>query len=491
MTGPKVDIGRDLVAFVAAQASYKVTDAAGESYPETADAIRVIGASAGGTIAYNPREDKFGTATAVPGIQQKRTAEGSLEGYVMPSGLRTTAPDIDELLTTSGWTKVDRSGTTTTVSGGSSTAQKVDLAASSGFVIGDAVIVETTATSEIYEMRRVTAIDTGGTNISVEPPLTFSPAASANVKGAIAYKPNDTRDTSEDALCAWIMNNSSADRLGGWTPGSNSITMGGEDAARISVSGTARRHDRLFQTELAAQLVTGGTTGVSITVNDALASSGDLLNTYWTLDDASEGGSTTPENLKLTAISGTTWTVTRRALSSSDPGTTWPAGTTLTPYRPTGTYVGDPVPATSGSIVFAAYGGATAIELEANATTLDCGFGLTYREDIMGDAYKVGGYVMSPREVTATLSGWTLYENNMKAAMKAFDVTSIAGSTSQQITVAVVCGQHEGFMFGWCAPRLRVTDVSLDRGAEEVALDLTGRCEGTSSGADEVILMFG
>jgi len=487
MTGPKVDIGRDLVAFVAPQASYEVTDAAGESYPEAADAIRVIGASAGGTIAYNPREDKFGTATAVPGIQQKRTAEGSLDGYVMPSGTRTTAPDIDELLTTSGWTKVDRSGTTTTVSGGSSTAAQVDLASSSGFAVGDAVIVETTATSEIYEMRRVTAIDTGGTNITVEPPLTFSPAASANVKGAIAFKPNDTRDTSEDALCAWIMNNNSADRLGGWTPGSASITMGGEDAARISVSGTARRHDRLFQTELASQLVTGGTTGVSITVNDALASAGDLVNTYWTFDD----GATTAETVKLTAISGATWTITRRALGTSDPGTTWAAGTKLQPYRPTGTYAGDPVPATSGSIVFAAYGGTTAVELEANATTLDCGFGLTYREDIMGDAYKVGGYVMSPREVTATLSGWTLYENNMKAAMKAFDVASIAGSTSQQITVATVCGQYEGFMFGWCAPRLRVTDVSLDRGAEEVALDITGRCEGTSSGADEIILMFG
>jgi hypothetical protein len=487
MTGSKVDIGRDLVAFVGAQASYKVTDAAGESYPETADAIRAIGASAGGTIAYSPREDKFGTATAVPGIQQKRTAEGSLEGYVMPSGTRTTAPDIDELLTTSGWTKVDRSGTTTTVSGGSSTAVQVDLASSTGFAVGDAVIVETTATSEIYEMRRVTAIDTGGTNITVEPPLTFSPAASANVKGAIAYKPNDTRDTSEDALCAWIMNNNSADRLAGWTPGSNSITMGGEDAARFSISGTARRHDRLFQTELAAQLVTGGTTGVSITVNDALASAGDLVNTYWTFDD----GATTAETVKLTAISGATWTITRRALGTSDPGTTWPAGTKLQPYRPTGTYAGDPVPATSGSIVFAAYGGTSATELEANATTLDCGFGLTYREDIMGDAYKVGGYVMSPREVNATLSGWTLYENNMTAAMKAFDVTSIAGATSQQITVAVVCGQNEGFMFGWCAPRLRVTDVSLDRGAEEVALDLTGRCEGTSSGADEIVLMFG
>ena len=94
MTGPKVDIGRDLVAFVAGQSSYSISDAAGESYPEAADAIRVIGGSAGGTVPFALREDKFGTATGVPGIEQKRTAEGSIEGYVMPSGTLTTIPDM-------------------------------------------------------------------------------------------------------------------------------------------------------------------------------------------------------------------------------------------------------------------------------------------------------------------------------------------------------------------------------------------------------------
>ena len=78
MTGPKVDIGRDLVCFVAGQSSYALSDAAGESYPEAADAIRVIGGSAGGTVPFALREDKFGTATGVPGIEQKRTAEGSV-----------------------------------------------------------------------------------------------------------------------------------------------------------------------------------------------------------------------------------------------------------------------------------------------------------------------------------------------------------------------------------------------------------------------------
>ena len=485
MAGPKVDIGRDLVAFVAAQSAYSITDAAGESYPEAADAVRVVGGSASGTIAYIPREDKLGTATAVPGIAQKKTAEGSLEGYVMPSGTRTTAPDIDEMLTTSGWTKVDRSATTTT-SGASSTAHVLDCSSVSGFENGDAIIVETSATSELYEMRRIVSIYAPSDQITVEPPLTFTPATGANIKGAIAYKPKATRDTSEDALCLWLLNNNSADRIGGWTPGSISFTQGGDDAARFTCSGTGRRHDRLFQTLLGAELATGGSS-VSITVDQGLASSGALVNTYWNLND----GATTTETVKLTAISGATWTVTRAQLGTSDPGTAWAVGTKVLPYRPTGTYAGAPVPATSGQIAAAAYGEATAISLQCNSSTLDCGFGLNYREDEHGSAFKNAGYTMAQREVTATLSGWTLYEANMVMEMQAFQTTNVAGGSSQQVSVAVVTGETEGSMFGWVAPRLRMTDVSLDRGSDEVTLELTGRCEGTTSGADEIILMFG
>ena len=489
MTGPKVDIGRDLVAFIAGQAAFTIADAAGESYPEATDAVRVITGSSGGTIAYNPREDKFGTATAVPGIQQKRTAEGSLEGYAMPSGTRTTIPDIGaDLLVKGGWEIVDASGTDEVVSGSSSTTTTVDMTDSSGFSVGDPVMVEDTVSgSGIYEMRRISAVNSGTPNdIVVEPPLTFSPAASANVKGAIGYKPSDTRDTSEDCLTLWMLNNNSADRLGGWTPASFNFTMGGDDAARFTASGTARRHDRLFQTPLDTNLDTGVTTMV---VTDALASSGDVLNTYWDLTD---GGNTAKETVKVTAISGTSWTVTRGQLTNPDPGTTWDASdTVITPYRPTGTYAGSPVPATSGQIVMAPFGGTTATSLQCNSTSLDCGLAVAYREDEQGDAYKVSGYTMSQRDIRATLSGWSLRTTNMAAEMQAFQTTNVAGASSQQISVAVVVGQTEGAMFGWVAPRLRSEDLSLDRGAEEVTLELTGRCEGTSSGADEILLMFG
>jgi len=479
MTGPKVDIGRDLVAFVAAQSSFTLADAASESYPEAVDAIRVITASAGGTIPVAPREDKFGTATAVPGILQKRTAEGSLEGYVMPSGTVTTVSDIGaDLLIKGGWEVVDRSATNQTVLGSGSSTIKVDLGSSTGFAAGDGVLVQTNDTATRYEARRIVAVDAGGTNIVVEPPLTFTPADGKNVQGAIAYKPSDTRDSKPDSLCLWLANNNSADRISSWCPDSYSFTVGGEDAARFTVSGTGKRHDRLFQTTLDGGINDAVTT---IVVSNALASAGDALNTYWLIED---------EAVKVTAISGTSWTVTREVLSTTKDAHS--DGVAIRPYRPTGTYAGSPVPSTSGQIVVSdGRGTTTAIDLQCNSATLDCGFGTTYQEDVHGTTYKVAGYTMAQREVRATLSGWTFRDTSMAAAMHAWDATSISGSDSQQVGMVVQTGTVVGSIFAWVAPRMRTEDVSLDRGAEEVTLDLTGLCEGTSSGADEILLIFG
>jgi len=78
----------------------------------------------------------------------------------------------------------------------------------------------------------------------------------------------------------------------------------------------------------------------------------------------------------------------------------------------------------------------------------------------------------------------------MIAGMQAFKTTSLTGSNSQQTSVAVQSGQAAGSMFTWIAPMLRTEDVSLDRGSEEVTIELTGLCEGTSGGADEILLIF-
>jgi len=488
MTGPIVDTGRDLVAFCSEQSGFTLTDAAGESYPEAVDAIRAITGSAGGTIPTVPREDKFGTATAVPGIPQKRTAEGSLEGYVMPSGTITTVSDLGaDLLIAGGWRQTDRSATTAAIAGVSTTTS-LDVDSVTGFQVGDGVLVETTATSELFEARRVTAVTAVGDYLTVEPPLTFTPASGAKVLGAIAYKPNDRRDSGDPlSLTLWLLNNNSADRISSWTPDSFNFTIGGEDAARFTASGTGKRHDRLFQTTLGTQLETSVTTMV---VSNALASAGDALNTYWTLSD---GGNTTAETVKVTAISGTSWTVTRAQLGTSDPGSPWATSDTeITPYRPTGTYAGSPVPSTSGQIVVSdGHADTVAFDLQCNSAVLDCGFGTNYRTDVHGTTYSVQGYTMAQREVRATLSGWTLRTTSMPVAMRAWETTDVTGGDSQQVGVVVQTGQTEGSIFAWIAPRMRTEDVSLDRGADEVTLELGGVCEGTSSGADEILLIFG
>ena len=89
-----------------------------------------------------------------------------------------------------------------------------------------------------------------------------------------------------------------------------------------------------------------------------------------------------------------------------------------------------------------------------------------------------------------TLSGWTFKEGSMIAGMQAFKTTALTGLNSQQTGVVVQSGQSAGSMFTWVAPRLRTEDMSLDRGSEEVTIELTGLCEGTSSGADEILLIF-
>ena len=135
-------------------------------------------------------------------------------------------------MTSGGWQLAsNRSATTTTVTGGSTSV--IQVASSAGFAVGDAVIFETNNGTGAYEIRRITEIDAGGANrLSVTPVLQNNPNSGANVKGALMYKPKDAKDTVPDALTLWAMNNNSADRVIGGVIGSQSISMGGDEAAR-------------------------------------------------------------------------------------------------------------------------------------------------------------------------------------------------------------------------------------------------------------------
>jgi hypothetical protein len=466
MTGPSTDIGRDLVLFADPQTTFKTAAA---DYPVAADAVRVITASVNGKSPFAMFADKRGTSTALGIIDQKRTAEFSLECYAYVTN-RGTAPDWADLLTSGGWQLgSNRSATTTTVTGGSTSV--IQVASSAGFAVGDAVIFETNNGTGAYEIRRITEIDAGGANrLSVTPVLQNNPNSGANVKGALMYKPKDAKDTVPDALTLWAMNNNSADRVIGGVIGSQSISMGGDEAARITFSGTGRQDNRMVQTTLN----TGGTLGAATTtfnVSDGAAIPSDATGVtpyYFQIDS---------EVFKVIDVSGDSVTVAARGVYLGGGGNVSHVdGSLMYPFRPTGSYAGTPIPATSGQLMV---GGEA---FEAGTISIEVDQGIIYRENVHGDAYVVDGYVGGMRNVTATLDGWSFYNSTMIAAMD--------GRSREAIDILAQQGEAEGGILAVELPTFQFEEPDMDRGGDEVTVSMTGQARGTAA-ETEIYLMVG
>jgi hypothetical protein len=355
------------------------------------------------------------------------------------------------------------------MTGGSTSV--INVASSSGFAVGDAVIFETNNGTGAYEIRRITEIDAGGANrLSVTPVLQNNPNSGANVKGALMYKPKDAKDTVPDALTIWAMNNNSADRVIGGVVGNQSISMGGDEAARITFSGTGRQDNRMVQTTLN----TGGTLGAGTTtfnVSDGAAIPSDATGTtpyYFQVDS---------EVFKVIDVSGDSVTVAARgSYLGGGAASSHVDGSLMYPYRPTGSYAGTPIPATSGQLMV---GGEA---FEAGTISIEVDQGIIYRENVHGDAYVVDGYVGGMRNVTATLDGWSFYNSTMIAAMD--------GRSREAVDVLAQQGEAEGGILGVELPTFQFEEPDMDRGGDEVTVSMTGQARGTAA-ETEIYLMVG
>jgi len=463
MTGPSTDIGRDLVVFVDPQTTFK---SAATDYPVAADALRVLTASVNGKSPFATFEDKRGTSSELGIIDQKRTAEFSLECYAYLT-TRGTAPDWADILTYGGWQETVGGGDATTATGGTTTV--ITTADTTNWTVGDAAIFETGLGTGAYEIRRITDL-TAMTSFTVSPALQNTPASGANILSAIIYKPKDAKDTTPDSVTLWAFNNNSADRIVGAVSGSQSVSMGGDEAARMTVSGTGRQDNRMVQTTLDDS---GGISDsdVSFTVTSGAALPADAsasLPFYYQMDS---------EVLKVIGVSGNTVTVdTRGGYAGGGAKAAHADGSQFYPYQPSGTYAGTPIPATSGQLLVA---GAV---LQAGTVSVEIDQGIVYRENVMGSTYVVDGYVGGKRNVTATMDGWSFYDSTMVRAMEARARTSVSVHSQQ--------GESEGAVFGIELPNFYMEEPDMDRGADEVTIGLTGRALGTSS-EDEIYIMIG
>ena len=459
MPGPTVDIGRDLAFFADPQSTFKTAAA---NYPVAADAVRPITASVNGKAPFAMFADKRGTSTQMGVIDQKKTGEFSLECYAYTT-TAGTAPDWADLLTSGGW-QAEGSGNTT-VRGTGSTTTQVNVAGTAGMGAGSCIVVG-------GEIRRITAVDAtpGAAHVTVTPALTTAPTtAGVAVTGGIVYKPKDAKDTVPDALTLWAFNNRSADRAIGGVIGSSTLTMGGDEASRITFSGTARQVDRLVTTTLN----TGGVLNASdiiFTVTNGTAIPADASPTtpyYFQIDS---------EVFAVIGVSGNSVTVVTRGATGLGAGAATHAdGSEFYPYQPTGTFAGSPIPATSGGIIIngaAISGGSISVEVDQ---------GIIYRENVHGDAYVVDGYVGGMRAVTATIEGWTFFDSSMIVAMTANSRTPVPVHCQQ--------GDVAGSIVAVEMPTFQVESPDLDRGGDEVTMSLTGQARGLTAETEIFILV--
>lgn len=458
MPGPTVDIGRDLAFFADPQSNLK--DAAAD-YPVAADAVRPLTASVNGKAPFAMFADKRGTSTQQGVIDQKKTGEFSLECYAYTT-TTGTAPDWADLLTSGGW-QAEGSGNTT-VRGTGSTTTQVNVAGTAGMGAGSCIVVG-------GEIRRITAVDAtpGAAHVTVTPALMDAPTiAGAAVSGGIVYKPEDAKDAEPDALTLWAFNNRSADRAIGGVIGSSTLTMGGDEASRITFSGTARRVDRLVTTTLSGGLLNDSAVSFDVTSGSFIPAdvSADTP-VYFQMDS---------EVFKIIGVSGNTITVDPRGVYlGGGAAASHTDGSEFYPYQPTGTFAGSPIPATSGGIIIDGSlisGGSVSVEVDQ---------GIIYRENVHGDAYVVDGYVGGMRAVTATIEGWTFYDSSMVVAMTANSRTPVSVHCQQ--------GDVAGSIVAVEMPTFQVESPDLDRGGDEVTMSLTGQARGLSAETEIYILV--
>lgn len=461
MTGPSTDIGRDLVLFADPQTSFK---SAATDYPVAADAIRVITASINGKSPFAMFEDKRGTSTALGVIDQKRTAEFSLECYAYLT-TRGTAPDWADLMTSGGWQVVPATGDDTTATGGTTTT--ITTADTGSWSAGDCGIFETGSGTGTYEIRRIVSLVVD-TSFTVSPALQNTPVSGANIKAGILYKPKDSKDTTPDSLTLWAMNNNSADRVIGGVVGSQSISMGGDEAARITFSGTGRQDNRMGQTALDG--------GIGDAVTDIDIDSGLVV--------PSDASAATPyyyqinsEVIKVIGVAANVITVAARGVYGDGGAAAAHSGGDLVyPYQPVGTYAGTPIPATSGQLLV------DGAAFQAGSISVEVDQGIIYRENVHGDGYVVDGYVGGMRNVTATLEGWSFYDSTLIRAMQS--------RSREPLSVLAQQGEAEDGILGVEMPTFQFEEPEMDRGGDEVMVSMSGQAKGTAA-ETEIYLMVG
>lgn len=464
--GPVRPTFRFLQSYVESESAY---GSGGTAYPLAASARRTIVAKITPKSPTENVEHAQGTISHLnDAIAMQDSVECEWEGYAIPSGTISTAPDVDADFTEGGFNKVDGGGSTTIAASPSSTTTVLQVADASAIAANTALVV--TIAGVAYPV--FCTVSDGATPgvLTVTPALPSAPSTGVTVKEGVTYNLDDDRDSDELSFQFWASINRVLKRAQGVTPTSMTLNVGGGAAPRLRWSGPGRRGDDLLWTTInEGGAFAAGDTTLTVANGDCVPDDVSATNPYYlTIPDNGNG----EEVIKVTAVSGNNLTVVRAQLSTSD--VEHVDGSTVVPYAPDGTYAGSPISPRGG----AAYLSAVATQLLSGSISFE--MALEDLSNLHGDSYVRAGYVSDRVVVNVEL----------EVAARAETIAALAlGARRTTLPVFVYAGSVEGSIVGFYCPAVLFEWPELDFSQREVRIPLSGQARGTS-GVDEAYLFF-
>lgn len=296
--------------------------------PDTNDAIHALAMNFKLGIDKFDRDDKNNTPNTTALLTEGRRGEGSLETYFAPVGAAFTGAnwiDVYEILDALFQAALDGTAQTSAVaSAASSTVFDVTAGHGSRFEVGQMIVLS--AGNVTFPMARfITVVSTD--TLTVAPALPVTPNTSVVVTNGYGYQ---GKLDPQDSFSVWIFSENHCRMISGWRPGKLMADVAkGDKAMKWNFSG-----------KYADELWTGATT-----INEG--STWLAADTTLTVADGTRGsvGSLLlieAEVVKVTAISGNNWTVTRNYTGSVGGAVNHADLLAVVPYRWAATTSGTP-----------------------------------------------------------------------------------------------------------------------------------------------------
>jgi len=332
------------------------------------------------------RKGQTGYTQKAGSVHGMRSGSFSMTWEIAPSGAVATEMDPHILLLTGIFDGSASTPTATTVSGGGSTVEVIDVTSAAGISVGD-VVGFTDANGTIHA-REVEAVDTASSpdNVTVTCPLSHTPADTQVVTASKTYKLNSTNQ--EYAFTLWHKFSWGGVRLGGCVVNAFEITWGNDpDAPTMKASGFFREYAQARPTTL------NGGINNSVTTMAVAGTDWKGITEGMCLEIQAEGGNSAEVVYVNAAVSSASITIERDKDGAGADAHSDAADVYV--YEPSPTLSSNVISPDGVTVYISEEDSVAAVELESQTGSISISGGVKARERGHGDTWKVQGYYLS------------------------------------------------------------------------------------------------